>query len=62
MNIFLIIYSFIYSVILLTFIILTRQDLHSLNNKMENIISSNHCFIERICEIPFLENFCNEDC
>lgn len=61
-NIILIVYSLIYSIILLIFIILTREDLHSLNLKSEEILSSKNCFLENICNHPLFEYICNDDC
>lgn len=61
-NIILFAYSFIYSIVLLTFIILTRQDLYDFNDKFIDLNEEKNCFLEKICQIPFFENICDKDC
>ena len=62
MKIFLILYGIIYSIILLVFIIITSQDLHSLNKKSDNILSFKNCFLNNLCTHPLFEFICDDNC
>lgn len=61
-NIILFAYSFIYSIALLTFIILTRQDLYDFNEQFIQFNEEKNCFLQKICEISYFENICDDDC